>query len=183
LPQDDTLLPLITTLTKNNPPKILDDQVTRPIQFPPPFKVAFGGDCLDVVFEVPVSDPDLEPDEDAESKKGTRIRSRWMVIDPDKPGPNNNLTEGEPVIIPRDARAQPVTIRQSFSRRDLPLSQPGDYIIQVVVSDGELNKLEPIHETMTVEGVTVTIERFTDTFMWFVKTEDLDTGMSECPPP
>jgi hypothetical protein len=151
LPQEDHVIqPLPPPL--NQPPRILENLLQPASRF---FTVRNGGDCPNLIFLAPVSDPDIDD---------TLIYN--FYVDPDLfPGFVKQAT------IPRSGRADrstPASFEVSFATPG-PLQQPGDHVVEVLVSDGALVNREPQPKPVTLlDGGTGLNPTFAVTYAWTV---------------
>jgi hypothetical protein len=151
LPQEDHLIQPLPPLM-NQPPRILEHLLQPASRF---VTVRNGSDCPNLTFLAPVSDPDVSD---------TLIYN--FYVDPDlfpafvKQATINN--NGMAV------RSDPATYEVSFATPG-PLQQPGDHVVEVLVSDGALVNREPQPRKVTLlDGGTALDPSYAVTYAWTV---------------
>ena len=148
--EDHIIQPLPPAM--NQPPFIREDKLQPPSRF---VTVRNGVDCPNLTFLAPVSDPDV----------GDTIIYNFYV-DPDvNPNfvkqatlSNNGLPD----------RSDPATYEVSFAA-PTPLQQPGDHVVEVLVSDGALVNRDPQPRPVTLlDGGTALDPTYAVTYAWIV---------------
>lgn len=138
----------------NQPPRILEDVLQPASRF---VTVHNGSDCPNLIFSAPVSDPDVAD---------TLIYN--FYVDPDLFPPfvkqatitNNGQAN----------RADPAIYEVSFATPG-PLQQPGEHVVEVLVSDGALVGRDPQpRPIILLDGGTGLEPTYAVTFAWTVTT-------------
>lgn len=151
LPQEDHIIQPLPPLM-NQPPRILEDKLQPASRF---VTVHNGADCPNLGFLAAVADPDV----------GDTLIYNFYV-DPDLyPAfvkqatiANNGLEE----------RSDPATYDVSFATPG-PLQQPGDHVVEVLLSDGALVNRDPQPRKVTLlDGGTALDPTYAVTYAWTV---------------
>jgi hypothetical protein len=138
----------------NQPPRIVENLLQPASRF---VTVQNGSDCPNLLFLAPVSDPDV----------GDTLIYNFYV-DPDLFPPfvkqatiaNNGQAD----------RADPATYEVSFATPG-PLQQPGEHVVEVLVSDGALVGRVPQPRPITLlDGGTGLEPTYAVTYAWTVTT-------------
>ena len=136
----------------NQPPRILENLLQPSNRF---VTVRNGSDCPNLTFLAPVSDPDL----------GDTLIYNFYV-DPDlfpafvKQATIANNGQAD--------RADPATYEVSFATPG-PLQQPGEHVVEVLVSDGALVNRDPQPRKITLlDGGTGLQPTYAVTYAWTV---------------
>ncbi|HET9036689.1 MAG TPA: hypothetical protein VFN45_10805 [Myxococcaceae bacterium] len=161
LPQEDHIIQPLPPLL-NQPPRILENLLQPAGRF---FTVRNGGDCPNLTFLAPVSDPDV----------GDTLIYNFYV------DPNLFPAFVKQATIPNNGeadRSDPATFEVSFATPG-PLQQPGDHVVEVLVSDGALVNREPQPKPVTLlDGGTALNPTYAVTYAWTVTVV-----AGPCPPP
>ena len=153
LPQEDHIIQPLPP-PANQPPRILENLLQPASRF---VSVRNGSDCPNLTFLAPVSDPDVND---------TLIYN--FYVDPDLFPPfvkqatigNNGQAD----------RADPASYEVSFATPG-PLQQPGDHVVEVLVSDGALVNRDPQPRPITLlDGGTGLEPTYAVTYAWSVTT-------------
>jgi len=151
LPQEDHIIQELPP-PLNQPPRILEDLLQPASRF---VTVKNGSDCPNLTFLAPVSDPDV---------LDTLIYN--FYVDPDLfPAFVKQATI--PINGQAD-RSEPATYEVSFATPG-PLQQPGDHVVEVLVSDGALVNRDPQPRKVTLlDGGTALDPSYAVTYAWTV---------------
>ena len=136
----------------NQPPRILESLLRPPSRF---VTVRNGLDCPNLAFSAAVSDPDV----------GDALIYNFYV-DPDLfPA----FVKQAPIAPSGQAdRADPATYEVSFATPG-PLQQPGEHVVEVLVSDGALVNRDPQPRKVTLlDGGTLLEPTYAVTYAWTV---------------
>ncbi|HEY1909271.1 MAG TPA: hypothetical protein VGG91_24715 [Myxococcaceae bacterium] len=151
LPQEDHIIQPLPPLM-NQPPRILENLLQPSSRF---VTVRNGTDCPNLTFLAPVSDPDITD---------TLIYN--FYVDPDlfpafvKQATITNNGQAD--------RSDPATLEVSFATPG-PLQQPGDHVVEVLVSDGALVNRDPQPRKVTLlDGGTGLDPTYAVTYAWTV---------------
>jgi hypothetical protein len=151
LPQEDHIIQPLPPLM-NQPPRILENLLQPSSRF---VTVRNGTDCPNLTFLAPVSDPDITD---------TLIYN--FYVDPDlfpafvKQATINNNGQAD--------RSDPATYEVSFATPG-PLQQPGDHVVEVLVSDGALVNRDPQpRKVILLDGGTGLDVTYAVTYAWTV---------------
>jgi hypothetical protein len=151
LPQEDHIIQPLPPLM-NQPPRILENLLQPSSRF---VTVRNGTDCPNLTFLAPVSDPDIND---------TLIYN--FYVDPDlfpafvKQATITNNGQAE--------RSDPATYEVSFATPG-PLQQPGDHVVEVLVSDGALVNRDPQpRKVILLDGGTALDPTYAVTYAWTV---------------
>jgi hypothetical protein len=140
----------------NQPPRILEDLLQPANRF---VTVRNGSDCPNLTFSAPVSDPDVDD----------RLTYNFYV-DPDLFPPFVKQAQIPPDVPGKVNRSEPATYEVSFATPG-PLQQPGDHVVEVLVSDGALVNRDPQPRPITLlDGGTGFQPTYAVTFAWTVTT-------------
>ena len=148
--EDHIIQPLPPAM--NRPPFIREDKLQPPSRF---VTVRNGADCPNLTFLAPVSDPDV----------GDTLIYNFYVDANLNPNfvkqatlSNNGLPD----------RSDPATYDVSFAAPG-PLQQPGDHVVEVLVSDGALVNRDPQPRQVTLlDGGTALDPTYAVTYAWIV---------------
>ena len=151
LAQEDHIIQPLPPLM-NQPPRILENLLQPSSRF---VTVRNGTDCPNLTFLAPVSDPDITD---------TLIYN--FYVDPDlfpafvKQATITNNGQAE--------RSDPATYEVSFATPG-PLQQPGDHLVEVLVSDGALVNRDPQpRKVILLDGGTALDPTYAVTYAWTV---------------
>ena len=151
LPQEDHIIQPLPPLM-NQPPRILENLLQPSSRF---VTVRNGTDCPNLTFLAPVSDPDITD---------TLIYNYY--VDPDlfpnfvKQATISNNGQAD--------RSDPATYEVSFATPG-PLQQPGDHVVEVLVSDGALVNRDPQpRKVILLDGGTALDPTYAVTYAWTV---------------
>ncbi len=151
LPQEDHVIQPLPP-PRNQPPRILESLLQPASRF---VTVRNGTDCPNLTFLAPVADPDvgdtliynfyLDPDVNPAFVKQATI--------------TNNGQEN---------RSDPASYEVSFATPG-PLQQPGDHVVEVLVSDGALVNRDPQpRKVILLDGGTALDPTYAVTYAWTV---------------
>jgi len=151
LPQEDHVIQPLPP-PQNQPPRILESLLQPASRF---VTVKNETDCPNLAFLAPVSDPDVAD---------TLIYN--FYVDPDLYPPfvkqATLANNGEP------DRSEPASYEVSFATPG-PLQQPGDHVVEVLVSDGALVNRDPQPRKVTLlDGGTALDPTYAVTYAWTV---------------
>jgi hypothetical protein len=151
LPQEDHIIQPLPPLM-NQPPRILENLLQPSSRF---VTVRNATDCPNLTFLAPVSDPDITD---------TLIYN--FYVDPDlfpafvKQATITNNGQAD--------RSDPATYEVSFATPG-PLQQPGDHVVEVLVSDGALVNRDPQpRKVILLDGGTALDPTYAVTYAWTV---------------
>ncbi len=137
---------------KNQPPRIVESLLQPASRF---VTVRNGSDCPNLIFLVPVSDPDVDD---------TLIYN--FYVDPDLfPAfvKQATITNNDQVD-----RSDPASYEVSFATPG-PLQQPGDHVVEVLVADGALVNRDPQPKKVPLlDGGTGLDPTYAVTYAWTV---------------
>lgn len=152
LPQDDTILVDVAPPV-NQPPAIVESQVQPASRI---FTVDGGPRCPDLVFTVPVEDPDLDD-----------VLYFDFYVDSDA-GSTGLVTEGTVPPSGNAFRTEPATYDVDWSSPG-PLQTVGMHVVEALVADGPLVNGVPQPRTVDLpDGGTRIDETFAVSFSWLV---------------
>ncbi len=151
LPQEDHVIQPLPP-ARNQPPRILENLLQPASRF---VTARNGGDCPNLTFLAPVSDPDVAD---------TLIYN--FYVDPDL---YPAFVKQATIINNGQAdRSDPASYEFSFATPG-PLQQPGDHVVEVLVSDGALVNRDPQPRTITLlDGGTAQDPTYAVTYAWTV---------------
>jgi len=151
LPQEDHIIQPLPP-PKNQPPRINESLLQPASRF---VTVKNGIDCPNLAFLAPVSDPDV-----------TDILIYNFYVDPDlfpafvKQATITNNAQAD--------RSDPASYEVSFASPG-SLQQPGDHVVEVLVSDGALVNRDPQPRKVTLlDGGTALDPTYAVTYAWTV---------------
>jgi hypothetical protein len=151
VPQEDHIIQTLPP-EANQPPRILENLLQPANRF---VTVRNGSDCPNLTFLAPVSDPDVGD-----------LLTYNFYIDPDlfpafvKQATITNNGQAE--------RADPASYEVSFATPG-PLQQPGDHVVEVLVSDGALVNRQPQPRPINLpDGGTGLEPTYAVTYAWTV---------------
>jgi hypothetical protein len=154
LAQEDHIIQPLPPTPVNQPPRILEDLLTPANRF---VTVRNGSDCPNLTFLAPVSDPDV----------GDSLTYNYYV-DPDLFPPFVKQA-----TIPTNGqadRSEPASYEVSFATPG-PLQQPGDHVVEVLVSDGALVNRDPQPRPIPLlDGGNGLEPTYAVTYAWTVTT-------------
>ncbi len=152
LPQDDSILVDIPPPV-NQPPAILDTQVQPSSRI---FTVDGGPGCPDLLFSVPVEDPDL-------------MDVLYYDFYVDTTADTGQVAQGTVQPSGSAIRTQPATYDVNFANPG-PVQTPGTHFIEALVADGPLVNGVPQPLTVALlDGGTRLDQTFAVSFSWLVK--------------
>ena len=151
LPQEDHIIQELPPAA-NQPPRILENLLQPASRF---VTVRNGSDCPNLIFLAPVSDPDV----------GDTLTYNYYV-DPNlfpafvKQAQITNNGQAD--------RADPASYEVSFATPG-PLQQPGDHVVEVLVSDGALVNRDPQpRQILLLDGGIGLQPTYAVTYAWTV---------------
>ena len=153
LPQEDHVIQELPP-EANQPPRIVENLLQPANRF---VAVRNGSDCPNLIFLAPVSDPNV----------ADRLTYNFYV------DPNLFPAFVKQATIPPNPneqpdRAEPASYEVSFATPG-PLQQPGDHVVEVLVSDGALVNREPQpRPIILLDGGTGFQPTYAVTYAWTV---------------
>lgn len=156
VPQDDTLLEGIPQ-RRNRPPRIVESQV-QPSE--PIIKDFGAGDLCELDFSVIVEDPDVDD----------LVTVRWY-LDYDSQNPTGAYREFQLANNGQPQRGDRATLRINLRAANSPLSEPGEHLVEALVSDTRLVGREPVPiSQINLDGGVIINPGYVVTHTWFVTT-------------
>jgi hypothetical protein len=154
LPQEDHIIQEIPP-PLNQPPRILEDVLQPANRF---VTVKNGSDCPNVLFSASVADPDLlDP----------LIYNYYVDADRFPAFVKQATINADGV---NEVRTDPATYEVSFAIPG-PLQEPGDHVVELLVSDGALVGRDPQpRRVILLDGGTAENPTFAVTYAWTVTT-------------
>jgi hypothetical protein len=151
LPQEDHVIQPLPPAA-NQPPRIVENLLQPANRF---VTVQNGSDCPNLIFLAPVSDPDV----------GDTLTYNFYV------DPNLFPAFVKQATIANNGqadRADPASYEVSFATPG-PLQQPGDHVVEVLVSDGALVNRDPQPRQITLLDGGIGFEpTYAVTYAWTV---------------
>ena len=152
LPQEDHVIQPLPPTPANLPPRIVEDLLQPANRF---VTVRNGSDCPNLIFQAPVSDPDI----------GDSLIYNYYVdpnLFPAFVKQATIVNNGQP------NRADPASYEVSFATPG-PLQQPGEHVVEVLVSDGALVNRDPQPRPVPlIDGGTGLEATYAVTYAWTV---------------
>jgi hypothetical protein len=154
LPQEDHIIQDLPP-PLNQPPRILESLLQPPSRF---VTVKNGSDCPNLLFTATVADPDVQD---------PLIYNFYVDADRFPAFVKQATISNEPKT---EVRADPATYEVSFAIPG-PLQEPGDHVVEVLVSDGALVGRDPQPRPVTLlDGGTALNPTYAVTYAWTVTT-------------